>query len=290
MMRELLVSVMIAASLLVPAVGDAQEIVVTAETTFQWQSGTLEMDLSAVVEDRGINAPAGLHRAQQIIEREFAAQLFSGLLPLRLDSVRLVEDAVRDDPALAAQISELARRAERGLPRPEPDLRGISRTYRVPVFPDLTQLFVGHSIPFRMERVIEWIPTRDFSGIVIYAAQPLPLHGTDEEVLLAPALLPEIYDTNLRPILEQDMLDPDAIGRWGVVAYTEAADEDPWRARIGASPLRIMARQAFGILPTDIIIGEEDANRLLASAHNRELLRQGRILVILAPDRTTVSD
>ncbi|MCG8477661.1 MAG: hypothetical protein MI724_01095, partial [Spirochaetales bacterium] len=65
MMRELLVSVMVAASFFTSAVGDAQEIAVTAETTFQWQTGTLEMDLSAVVEDRGVNAPAGLHRAQQ---------------------------------------------------------------------------------------------------------------------------------------------------------------------------------------------------------------------------------
>jgi hypothetical protein len=134
-----------------------------------------------------------------------------------------------------------------------------------------------------MERVIEWVPTREFTGVVIYAGDPMPLHGTDERVMLQPALLPEIYDENLRPVLVQDMVDPAAIERWGIVHYTRSTDADLWRDRVGSQPFRITARRAFGVLPTDILIGEEDADRLLSTEHNRQLLRDGRIVVIL-PD------
>ncbi len=256
-------------------------------SAINWQTSTLEVTLTQRVDMTAGNAPARLHRAQQQIEREFGSVLFTSLLPLQIDSVRTVEDAVRDRPELAARIRELAEKAERQVPRPDLQMSQITRRHLVPIFPDLAELFIGHRIPFRMERVIEWIPTETFTGVVIHAADPLPHRGTGENVYLTPALLPEIFDTELRPVLEQDMLNPEAIRRWGVVAYTEDYDEDVWRNRIGANPLRLMAREAFGVVPTDIVIGREDANLLLSSSHNRELLREGRILVIVGPGQTT---
>lgn len=257
-------------------------------SSIDWQASTLVVTLTQETDGSTGNAPARLHRAQQQIDREFASVLFNSLLPLRIDSTRTLEDAVRRQPDLAAEISALAERAHRGLPRPNLEMTSVTRQYTVPIFPDLAQLFIGHRIPFRMERVIEWIPTREFSGVIIYAADPLPHRGTGNTTLLTPALLPEIFDTDLRPILEQDMLDPDSIRNWGVVAYTEDFDEDQWRNRIGAQPLRIMARETFGVVPTDIVISREDADRLLSSLENRRLLQEGRILVIVAPGQAIV--
>lgn len=259
-----------------------------ADSAINWQASTLEVTLTQDADLTSGNTPARLHRAQQQIEREFASVLFTSLLPLQIDSTRTLEDAVRDRPDLAARISALAEAAERGLPRPNLEMTAVTRQYRVPIFPDLAELFIGHRIPFRLERVIHWVPTRRFSGIVIYAAEPMPHRGTGAETLLVPALLPEIFDTDLRPVLEQDMLDPHAIRRWGVVAYTEDFEEELWRHRIGPEPFRIMAREAFGVRPTDIVISREDADRILSSAENRALLREGRILVIVAPGQTTV--
>ena len=283
---KVLITLLIPLAGLVPLSAQAQKSP-NVSSAVNWQTSTLEVTLSQDVDLTVGNSPSRVYRAQQAIEREFASILFASLLPLQIDSVRTVEDAVHERPELAARIHELADRAQRGLPRPDLDMTSVTRQYRVPIFPDLAELFVGHRIPFRMERVIDWIPTRDFSGIVIFAADPLPWRGTNEIAYLTPALLPEIFDTDLRPVLEQDMLKPDAIRRWGVVAYTEEYDEDPWRNRIGAHPLRIMAREAFGTRPTDIVIGREDADRILGSPHNRELLREGRILVIVAPGQTT---
>lgn len=273
--------------LFIPQAVYAQSASLAVSSAIDWKTSTLEMTLMQDADMSMGNAPARLHRAQQQMEREFATVLFNGLLPLRIDSTRTVEDAVRERPDLAARINELAGKAEKGVPRPNLTMSAVTRQYRVPIFPDLAELFIGHRIPFRMERVTEWIPTRRFSGIVIHAADTLIHRGTGNEVYLTPALLPEIFDTDLRPVLEQDMLQPESIKRWGVVAYAEDFDEDPWRERIGADPLRIMAREAFGVQPTDIIIGRDDADRILSSPHNRELLREGRILVVVAPGQTT---
>lgn len=262
----------------------------TASSTFDWQSGTLQIDLATPVIREGANAPAAIHRAEREIDRRFPSEVFTSLLPLRLDSERIVEDVVRERPSLAADIAGLATLAQRGLPRPSPALDQVSNRFRVPIFPHFVELFIQHQFPFRMEELVSWVPSREFSGVVIYAAEPVPLHGTRETVRIRPAILPEIYDTNLRPVLEQDMMDPAAIRRWGVVAYTDQLSEDEWRARIGTTPLRVMARRAYGIQPTDLVISVEDADRLLVNEHNRELLRQGRILVILGQGQTITTD
>lgn len=267
----------------------AQDI--ESDSRIDWETNQFAVELEARVTPSESRTASTVHRAQTRLDQEFPEALFAGLLPLPVDSRRVIEDAVRDDPDLASQIARLARSAERSVPRPMEDLRGVSRTYSVSLFPDLTQLFVNHRVPYQMERVVRWVPTREFTGIVIYAAESLPLHGSGtgsgaaEHVQLVPALLPEIYDTNFRPVLEQDMIDPAAISRWGVAHYTDQTHPDAWRERAGTQPLRIMARRAFGIIPTDVMISPEDADRILASPHNRNLLQEGRIVIIVSPDQ-----
>lgn len=269
---------------------NAQELLISSRSEMDWQSGTLQVTMTANAGSDTDIRPGFLHRAKQRIDAEFPNALFDALLSLRVNSVERVEDLVVAEPGVAARIAELSRKARPGLSRPFPDLSGLSRDYQVPIFPDFVNIFVDHSIPFSMEEVISWVPTADFTGVVIYAADPVPLRGTDRHVYPAPALLPEIYDENLRPVLEQDMLNPDAVRQRGVVAYTADPDEDAWRERIGGNPYRIMAREVYGVHPTDIIIGADDADRLLSTRHNRELLQNGRILVILDDTRIHITD
>ena len=66
--------------------------------------------------------------------------------------------------------------------------------------------------------------------------------------------------------------------------YDRSVDSIALLARVGAQPLRIAAVGFYGRSPTDIVIEEHDALRILASAHNRELLRTGRIAVVMPGD------
>jgi hypothetical protein len=288
-MRRLFLPTLFLWTVLVPAFLASQDF--TSESRIDWQTNSFAIELRGTIPSSSPPSASALHRLQTRLDQEFPAILFESLLPMAVDSKRIIEDAVREDPDLASQIALLAESAERDLPRPSTDLRSVSRTYRVPLFPDISRLFVTHTVPFQMERVVRWVPTREFTGIVIYAADPLPVHGSSagrEETPrthLVPALLPQIYDTNLRAVLERDMVDPETLRTWGMVHYTEATTPDAWRRRAGTQPLQIMARRVYGVIPTDIMISPEDADRILASPENRQLLREGRIVVIVAPDR-----
>lgn len=261
----------------------------TVVASVDWQAGALEVRVALRIPDDAPIGPDTQERLRSLAIRTFPEVLFEALLPLQIDSLRTFSDALQSAPALAARVRDAAERAAISLPRPDTDLRGTEIVFVVPVFPDLSGAFVRHQIPFDMPRPIEWIPTREASGVVIYAADPLEHHGTNDTTTLRPALFPEIYDTDFRPVLERDMTDPAALDRWGVVAYTDVVDETPWRERIGGDPIRIFAERAFGETPTDIMISPADADRLLANDGNRALLREGRILVILPEGATTQS-
>jgi len=260
---------------------------VSSVSEFDWSRSTLEMTISTVRDPMGRNGAAASLDAQRRLDEHFVRRLLDRLYDVPIDSRMTIGQYIEQDPQITTELFERASEADRGVPYTSPDLSRLLRRYSVRVFPDLAEIFVHHEAPFPMEEVIRWLPTRQYTGVVIYAGEPLPVRGEEapdggplyEEI--EPALFPEILDTNFRPVLQQDMLYPDWIRRWGIVAYTESSDETAWIDRVGNRPLRIMAEQVFGIRRSDIVISPGDADRLLASDHNRDILRQGRILVIV---------
>lgn len=270
----------------------AQSPRTTVESSLDWSNSTLSLTIGADRERDGRNSAAASLDAQRRLEDLFLDQLLERLYQVPVDSRRTVGEVIEQEPWIAADVVDLALDAQRSVPYASADLSRLYRRFSVRIFPDFADIFVQHEVPFRIEEVVQWIPTREYTGLVIYAAEPLPVRGettADGNPVVryvVPALFPEIYDENFRPVLQQDMLYPDWIRRWGVVEYTELVDAD-WADRVGQNPMRITARQAFGVRPSNIVIDPLDADRLLATATNREILKQGRIVVILAPGRSS---
>ena len=48
-----------------------------------------------------------------------------------------------------------------------------------------------------------------------------------------------------------------------------------------AAPLRTVARGVFGINATDLLLPKEAVDRLLVREANREMLSQGRVLIVI---------
>jgi hypothetical protein len=142
---------------------------------------------------------------------------------------------------------------------------------------------VEHSQPGEIPHRIAWFPTREYTGIVIYAGKSLPVHGEAFESPIVPCLFPEIFDDETNPVLSIKMGDPAYLKRWGSAAYTPSFDETPWRERIGERPLHIIATGLYGKHPTDLKISLEDAALILALPANRRLLAEGRVLIIFDP-------
>lgn len=253
---------------------------VTEESSVDWQKGTLMLTLTAPVPDGGKNAPAAGYRSQQSAERDLPQLLSQAILPIRLDSLNTAGDLVKTTPRLYESFAGAAGGAERGYPVYSSDLRSVSLTYTVPLFPTIGSLFIHHTYPTPMNRTLRWVPNDKFTGLVIYAKGNLPVHGTDQSAQLVPCLFPDIFDSNMRTVVEKLQIDPAYLKRWGAAAYTQSFGEKQFIDRIGLSPLRVVADSLFGETPTDPIIPAEDADRLLSTENNRRLLQQGRILII----------
>ena len=130
-------------------------------------------------------------------------------------------------------------------------------------------------------------PSAPFTGIVIYAAEPLPVYGERNtqgaplEASLTPALLPRLFDEEMNLLLTASQMDPLQRETWGVMQYTSDLDQEKHRSRVGSYPLYTMAVGLFGVNRTDLILTGETARKLLSREDTRKLLREGRILVII---------
>jgi hypothetical protein len=252
-------------------------------SSFDWETGILELTAVAPIDRSGPNAPAAAHRAEEEIAAQLPTAIVDALTTLRVDSRTTLAGELREDPGLYDRLIALSDQATRRITRPDRFLSSLEATYSLDLFPGLPPLLLLEDRPLPFRRILGWVPSGTYTGVVIYAAESLPLHGTDLTTTIEPALFPEIYDESMRELLTREQLDSEFVERWGVAAYTDSLDLSPFANRIGENPKRILARRLFGITPTDLVISSRDARELLASENNRRLLREGRILIVTPP-------
>jgi hypothetical protein len=256
----------------------AQEIFWTR--SINWEKGEMTLTLSTALARTGPNRPAAAITAERRIDTNFVKIFSEALLPLQIDSSMTFEESIENGVFTAAELLSVAQTARKGIPRYSQDMQTIFIDYTCRLHDSLTPYFIRHSRPGEIPRYLAWFPTREYTGIVIYAGKSLPVHGEASESPLAPCLFPEIFDEQTNPLFTLEMGDPAYLKRWGSAAYSSSFDEAPWRERIGEKPLRIIAAGLYGKYPTDLKISAEDAALILSLPANRRLLAEGRILII----------
>ncbi len=252
-----------------------------ASTTVDWQRGIVAVEVHAPVPTSGRNLAAAEHSVRREIERELPQILQDALLSVRLDEGRTVSDLIDHNLELAVMLPNVVAGAQRVRVHRTPDLHDVVAEYHLPLFPELARVVVTHADPTPIPRSVSWVPTRRYSGIVIVADAPLPIHGTGRQGLAVPAMMPRIFDRTMRTVLSFDMVPPDVVRASGVVRYTDNANDPMIEAVAGTDPLHIVATGLFGTTFTDLLIPVDAADRILFSDSNRELLRSGRVVVIV---------
>ena len=261
-----------------------QQVDMTVARHIDWEEGSLTLSISAPIARASRNRAGAFHSIQQQIQSELPRLFPQVLLDMPIDSNDNADMRIADDRSLLGRIIGIASSGSKIRTRQTVDLRHVEVDYRWRLFPDIGGLFVGHSRPVPVPRRIGLTPGDAFSGIVIYAAEPLPVRGESRRALARPTLFPTIYDSELRPILRPEMLDPATLRQGGVVAYSSSLDPDDWQSRVGLNPLRITATELFGRFAADLVVADEDAERILSREHNRTLLRNARIIIIVAAE------
>lgn len=272
----------------------AQPSPFSSNARIDWTAGTLSVVVTGPINGSG---PAAVSRAQARIRREAGEAVRAAITGVRLESRYTIGERAQTDRDAVDSVLALVDELVPTLYRPHLDLSEVDVHFTMPLFPTIGEHFATHTIPREPPRQIGYVVSQPYTGVVIYAADPLPLHGTDRVASVLPALFPGLYDEQMRLLVEREYYDPAYLNRWGAAAYMSSLEynrrwqaqdrgaEQPYQDRIGDNPLRILARGVFGIMPTDPIISQEAA-RILLSEPNRHLLTEGRILIIIDAEHT----
>lgn len=249
-------------------------------SAIDWQKGKLDMTIEVDLEKRGAFIPTARYTTEIEIDTRLPLLFQEDLQFAFVDSYHTVGDVMMTDPLLSQELYKVAKKGRKVSSHLSKQMDRFIVRYEFDLYPDIITPFIGHSQPYPVPRIIDYVPTTAFSGIVIYMQGVFPVHGEEKNEELNPCLFPKIFDRNMMLILEAGMIPPETLKTRGIAAYTDTVDETPFVERIGYAPLRIMGTGIFGKQYTDIIIPVEDAHRILYSQENRSLLTEGKILII----------
>jgi hypothetical protein len=248
-----------------------------------WEQGVLILEVGFPIEPKQFQ-PDSRFEAEQEIERLLPGLFIESVVGIPFDSYRTIGDRVKEDQNLFQQLGNTAlSSALKRYSRIRGDLREVQVEYLFPFYGQrgFVLPFIAHSRPYPMERKLGFVPSRNFSGLVIYAKGELPAHGKEVRQTVRPALFPALYDEDMNLLLSVEMCDPAYLEKWGMTAYTDSEEDSAFLERIGAIPLRTVARGVFGINSTDLLLPSDAVRKLLVRESNQNMLRQGRVLIVI---------
>lgn len=259
---------------------------VSGSPTVDWERGELVLDIRLEIEPELRLHPKARFLAEAEIEKQLPSLFLEAVGKIPLDSYTTLAERLQEDPDLFRHFQALAAAGIRSRSRFSAELEHVDVGYTYPFYGEegLIAQLIRHTRARPLQRVLGFVPSRTFTGLVIYAAGDFPAHGKSGEEAVRPALLPDLYDEDMNLIFSADAADPEYLRRWGNVGYVRGVDRfeaGGYTERIGLNPLKTMARGVFGKNSTDIIIPREVARQLLAVEENHRLLLEGRVLVIL---------
>lgn len=258
-------------------------------TYVDWPKNRVTIDATVNVSSLGAMVPDARSKAEQKIGNDRSTMIEKSIFPIIADSYHTVGDLAGSSPRIMTALQNLITPADRQYAKLSSDLSQVTVQYRLPIFPNLGEIFVNQVKANPPSPLLSYVPTTKFSGIVIYAKGKLPVHGENKSAELVPSLFPKIWDQNMDLIASADTIDPSVLRAKGMVAFTDNTDEKPFTARVGLVPFRTVAMGVFGKHSTDIIISNEAADTILASPANIQLLTEGRILIIADLPRPNVT-
>jgi len=267
-----------------------QQASFSVSSSVDWIKGELYSEVSFDLAQAGVRIPTGRFLAEEILQDAYPELLRPNLLSLRLDSNTTVANLAERGELSLALLDSICLEAEKVPPSLSPDLKRMTGRYTM-LMDRISALFTRHRQAIEPPKPLIRAPSADYTGIIIIADGELPVHGRRGQALLEPCIFPKIWDTDMNLVFERNMLevnDPTGnrmvryIARESIFRSSPSGLEGELAALLGPNPLRIIAREVFGVNPTDPVIDREDALKILSNENNRRLLREGRVALVLS--------
>jgi hypothetical protein len=265
--------------------------------SLEWDKWALNARITLDLASAGIRLPTGRGQAEEFIAAEYPSLLQPFMFSIPVDSSETIGDLVKRGAFSLRETDGIITASRKAAPALSADLRFLSADYTIAIN-IVSAALVEHNRPAEPLRPLIPVSSASYTGIIIIAADPLPVHGRNTTAALLPCLFPKIWDTDMNLIYERNHTDPRISLQNAIVRYdreenifrpTPSGLSEELESLVGPNPLRIIARGVFGIHPTDPVIDREDALTIISSENNRRLLREGRVALIVPEASLRVS-
>lgn len=255
---------------------------IISENSIDWTTKTFYSSLSLTSETGEVYPSARTGMVNQIMMR-LPSLIKDPLLSLYVDSANRLSDIVLENTITLEELTEII---NNGYSLPAvftSDMSGINVSHHFEL-DKVGSLMVLHNTPYKPVLPIETVSSRPYTGIVIDARGVLAVQGEFVESKAEPCFFPKIWDETMDLLYERNMMDSELAKTNGIVTYSWSEDESLYRDVIGLDPMHISARKVYGANRTDPVISRKDALRILSVPENLELLRQGKVVILLDED------
>ncbi|MBP5450685.1 MAG: OmpA family protein [Treponema sp.] len=258
--------------------------VMNSTSRVDWSKNALLSDVTLDVVKAGIPMPSGKAVSLNRIQMELPVLVKDPLLALYADDTNTIGDLVLDGKLTLDALTRIIDNSKKTPPYFVNASNNLKTTHTI----DLKQigsLLVKHNTPYVQEKPIDRISSRAYSGIVIDARGLLPVHGEHVKSKVAPCLFPKIWNQDMTLVYERNMVASSVAKSSGIVDYMKGQGSNKKTARAGNDPLWITAREVYGVNRCDPVISYEDYLRIATIPQNLELLKQGKVVILLDDDQ-----
>ena len=252
----------------------------------EWDTLLIKSTVSLDLNQAGIKLPSGRSQGEALLNSGYLRLIQPNLMDLQVDSSSTMADLIIRGEFGLLEAESLALKAQSIPPALSTDLRKISVSYTMNLS-DVSAALLRHTRASPVMRTLIPVSSAQYTGIIIIAADNLPLYGMRSSALAVPCLFPKIWDSNMNLIYERNMLETNNNIMVHYAPLQSIFQDNPSGLApeiievAGNRPLRIFARGLYGINPTDLIIDNNDSMLIISSNDNRRLLSEGRVVFIL---------
>lgn len=262
----------------------AQASLLESRSQINWITRNFKSNITLDVDKAGISMPSGKSIATNMINTRVPDMIKDPLLTVNVDSRRKLGDLILEQEITYHDLTNVISNSECTIGYFKKDSSQFTTNHNIKTS-DLSSLFVKHTTPYKAQKPIEQIASKKFSGIIIDARGKLNVHGEFTQENAEPCFFPRIFSEEMNVIFEKNMVDPKVIKASGMCQYDFSDDESRYSKLIGNTPLHVLAVESFGENRSDIIIKKEDALRIISIPENLELLKQGKVVILLDKDQ-----
>lgn len=251
---------------------------IQSKSSVNWITRTFSSDIE--LDTSKIKMPSGKKDASAEIKSKMPKLIQGALISVFTDNNKNIESEVINEKLTSDEIFDFI---SGGYKTPDvftTDAKKL-KTKNTLNLNTIASKLVRHTVSYTSTPPVDYVPSRAYSGIIIDARGKLSVHGEYVSEDVKACFFPKIWDSEMNVIFEKNTAEPEIVKSQGLVLYGYTDLLSDYEKRVGSDPLYIKAYEVYGRNRTDPIIRRSDALKIITVPENIELLRQGKVVILL---------